>query len=302
MPMRCGIFFVVMAAVLICPAASFAQSVVHDKRNAQFTVKKPSKKEGGTRILSADTIAPALPSSVVSDRMLTLEPQWQGAKMITDSALNFRDGLPRESLRTTYILQGYAALERQGDVPDGVGWRSGGTMSFGDFIFTGVREREEHPNMLTIQRLDLSGTYQTGPLSFTAGVNVNRYYTLGVRTQYGVHGAVTYSFSPHFSMTAFGEYESSNPWFYMAAFPYVETNRYGGYFTYRNNRLGTHVGAEKYYDPFVRRWVLRPIVTPFIQVSNKFRFELPLGGMLKAFADHLFHANRPKGPIVPPHR
>jgi hypothetical protein len=299
--MRCGKFFVMMAAVLICPAASFAQSVLHDQRDAQPTVKRPSKNEG-ERFLRTDTLAHAIPHRVVFDRGMTFEPRWQDNGMPADSSLHIGIGLPYETLKTTSILNGNAAAERQLDVPDGVGWRSFGSMAFDGFIFTGVREREEHPHLLTIQRLNLVSTYQTGPLSFTAGVNVNRYYALGVTTQYGAHGALTYSFSPYLSMTAFGEYESSNPWFYMAAFPYVGTSRYGGYLTYQNNRLGTHVGAEKYYDPFVRRWVLRPIVTPFIQVSNKFRFELPLGGMLKAFADHLFHANRPKGPIVPPRR
>lgn len=290
-----------MAAVLICPAASFAQSVLHDQRDAQPTVKRPSKNEG-ERFLRTDTLAHAIPHRVVFDRGMTFEPRWQDNGMPADSSLHIGIGLPYETLKTTSILNGNAAAERQLDVSDGVGWRSFGSMAFDGFIFTGVREREEHPHLLTIQRLNLVSTYQTGPLSFTAGVNVNRYYALGVTTQYGAHGALTYSFSPYLSMTAFGEYESSNPWFYMAAFPYVGTSRYGGYLTYQNNRLGTHVGAEKYYDPFVRRWVLRPIVTPFIQVSNKFRFELPLGGMLKAFADHLFHANRPKGPIVPPRR
>lgn len=152
--------------------------------------------------------------------------------------------------------------------------------------------------MLTTQRLDLSTTYEANHLSLTAGVNVNRYLALGVTTQYGVHGAATYSFSPNFSLTAFGEYESLNPWFYMAAFPYVNTSRYGGYLTYRNSRFGAHVGAEKYYDPFIRQWEFRPIVTPFVQVSKKFIIELPLGGLLKEGADRLIHGSRGNGPTI----
>lgn len=57
---------------------------------------------------------------------------------------------------------------------------------------------------------------------------------------------------------------------------YVGTRRYGGYLTYRNSSVGTHVGAERYYDPFVRQWKFRPIVMPFVQVSKKFIIELPL--------------------------
>lgn len=57
---------------------------------------------------------------------------------------------------------------------------------------------------------------------------------------------------------------------------YVGTRRYGGTLTYRNSSVGTHVGAERYYDPFVRQWKFRPIVMPFVQVSKKFIIELPL--------------------------
>lgn len=57
---------------------------------------------------------------------------------------------------------------------------------------------------------------------------------------------------------------------------YVGTRRYGGTLTYRNSSAGTHVGAERYYDPFVRQRKFRPIVMPFVQVSMKFIIELPL--------------------------
>ncbi len=57
---------------------------------------------------------------------------------------------------------------------------------------------------------------------------------------------------------------------------YVGTRQYGGNLISRNSSVGTHVGAERCYDPFVRQWKFRPIVMPFVQVSKKFIIELPL--------------------------
>lgn len=290
-----------MVAVLICPASSLAQSVSKDKRTARFPVSRSTKKTVKQQIMPVDTIAPFSATGVAPVQAPAPAPR-QKAETATDSVLQNRLGLQSERFKTTGILNGNAAMERQLDVPDGIGYRTEGTAAWGNFIFTGAREREEHPRMLTVQRLDLSGTYQSGRLSLTTGVNVNRYFALGITTQYGVHGALTYSFSPNFSLTAFGQYENRNPWFYMAAFPYVDTSRYGGYLTYRNGSVGTHVGAERYYDPFVRQWEIRPIVTPFVQVSKKFIIELPLGGLLKEGADHLLHVNHRNGPTIMPGR
>ena len=299
--MQCRMMIGWMVAVMICPASSFAQSVSKDKRTARFSVTRSSKKTALQQSLSVDTIAPFTTGGVVSVHASASAIQ-QKAETITDSALQDRLGLQSEQLRTTGILNGNAAMERQLDVPNGIGYRTEGAATLGNIVFTGVREREEHPQMLTVQRLDLSGTYQTGSLSLTTGVNVNRYFALGITTQYGIHGALTYSFSPNFSLTAFGVYENRNPWFYMAAFPDVDTSRYGGYLTYRNGGFGTHVGAERYYDPFVRQWEFRPIVTPFIQVSKKFIIELPLGGLLKEGAERLLHVNHRNGPMIMPSR
>lgn len=82
----------------------------------------------------------------------------------------------------------------------------------GDFSFTGMREREEHPLLLTTQRLEMTTIYNNKHLTLTAGLNVNRYYAIGITTQYGVHGAFTYNFSSQFSVTAFGEYYNFIIW------------------------------------------------------------------------------------------
>lgn len=203
--------------------------------------------------------------------------------------------------RQDIALQSYAAQERLLDTPDKVGYRTGGVIaSSGDFSLYGAREREEHPNMLTAQRLNITASYTHGALSANVGTMVNKYYALGLTTQYGVHGSMTYRFSPNVSATIFGEYYNKNPYVYMAAFPFINTSRYGGYVTLRGKNVGTHLGAERYYDPFVKHWELRPIVTPFVRVSKKVTIELPLGGLLKEGTDRLFHVRRNRGPIIMP--
>lgn len=206
-----------------------------------------------------------------------------------------------ETTRQDALLQAHAAQERQLDVPDNVGYRQGGTIvSSRNFSLSGVREREEHPNMLTAQRLTITASYTSGALSATAGATVNKYYALSLTTQYGIHGSMTYRFSPSVSATIFGEYYNKSPYVYMAAFPFISTSRYGGYVTLSGQNVGTHLGAERYYDPFVRHWELRPIVTPFVHVSKKMTIELPLGGLLKEGTDRLFHNRRSRGPIIMP--
>lgn len=171
-----------------------------------------------------------------------------------------RDQLTERELQSI-LLQGYAAQEQLLNKLDHIGWRQGGNIAnFGNLSIDGYRELEEHPNLLTVQRLNIDASYSTGNLSLIMGGAINQYYSIGLVTQFGIHGSLSYRFSSHVSATVFGDYYSKNPWFYMASFPYVNTARYGGYITLDGKRAGTRLGAERYYDPFVRRWEMRPIV------------------------------------------
>lgn len=123
---------------------------------------------------------------------------------------------------------------------------------------------------------------------------------MGIHTQYGVHGSLTYRFSQGVSATIFGEYYNSTPWFYMATFPYVNTSRYGGYVTLTGRRAGAKLGAERYYDPFVRKWEMRPIVTPFMRVGKRVVIELQMGGLLQESAGRLIHGRHSNSPIIMP--
>lgn len=330
--MQYRLFIFVIIAALSSPASSLAQSILHDTRVAQFKTAKHSKKQvrpksnrrrtkksipkrntmdaiqeqndNAIQIHSADSIILPLRNVVDMDvnDFPTIESLSLGRKVstATDSSLHLSIGFQNINDKTNNFLKSNAMAEKQLDVLNAVGSRTEGTFTIGDFSFTGMREREEHPLLLTTQRPEMTTIYNNKHLTLTAGLNVNRYYAIGITTQYGVHGAFTYNFSSQFSVTAFGEYYNFTPWYYMASFPYVSTRHYGGYITYRNNKFGTHIGAEKYYDPFVRQWIFRPIVTPFVKISNKFILELPIGGLLKEGSDRIFHHKRRNGPTIMP--
>ncbi len=323
------IVIVMMIVSLINPAGLSAQSIIHDTRVVQFKTAKPPKKkvrpksnrriskraipekktmetkqkesDNTVQIASADTIVPSVKNeeAIINTPTFVTLPYNLWTEKYTSKPLNidFQD----TNIRVTNTLIANAMTERLLDVPNAFGYGTSGRIAtFGNFDFKGARERYEFPNMLTVQRFSMSINYNTSYLALTGGVNVNRYYAIGVTTQYGIHGTATYSFSPNFSITAFGELYNRNPWFYMAAFPYVNTSRYGGYITYKNEKFGTHLGVERYYDPFVRQWEFRPIVTPFIKVSKKLTIELPVGGLLKEGANRLVHGKRQSRPTIMP--
>ena len=323
--MRWRIFILMIIAAMVCSAELSAQSIVHDTRVGQFKAAKTSRKaiqpnsnrrnrtkrnspkKLRTKALqkSKDKEFPVkFSDSIVSQLSYNLG--------VTPSSIH--DSISRKAMTVSDSMFCIVSFSNRNagmqnsknkdgisehllDRLDAVDYRTDRPITIGNFSFMGMQERENHPLVLTTQRLSVLSKYESSHLALTTGINVNRYFALGIKTQYGFHGTISYSFSPHFCMTVFGEYYNSVPWFYMASFPYVATNRYGGYFTYRSNNIGTHIGAERYYDPFARQWIFRPIVTPFVKVSNKFFIELPLGGLLKASSERLSHQNRRRGPI-----
>lgn len=289
--------------------ATFNSENAPQKVNADSTAV-PKKEQPGETMVLHDFSVPAS----VADADLSLLPKEPAEKhsaeeaalpaaqtQTADTSYLQTPGYLGETTRQDVLLRAHAAQERLLDTPDNVGYRTGGVIaSSGDFSFYGAREREEHPNMLIAQRLNITASYAHGALSATAGAAVNKYYALSLTTQYGIHGSMTYLFSPNVSATIFGEYYNKNPYVYMAAFPFINTSRYGGYVTLNGKKVGTRLGAERYYDPFVKHWELRPIVTPFVCVSKKVTIELPLGGLLKEGTDRLIHGRRNRGSIIMP--
>lgn len=178
--------------------------------------------------------------------------------------------------------------------------QSGEIMEKQGFVLSGYSAHTDYIGMMSVQSAALSLSKDYGNLSLDATLYANRYLTYGVSTQYGMSASATYRFSPYVSATVFGSYYNTNPYFSMAAFPYVATSRYGGFFTFHNNRMALDLGAERRYDPFARRWKTVPIITPSIKISKRVTIELPLGDATRKALERVFNKGRHNGPIIMP--
>lgn len=156
-------------------------------------------------------------------------------------------------------------------------------------------------NLLGSRSTAIMLDYQKGNFSIKAGGIANRYATAGgVTTQLGINGFLEYDLSPQWSVAVFGTIYNSNPYFSMAAFPFVGTSSYGGYIKYEGEKVGMKVGARRYYDAFQRQWKMEPIITPSIKVGKKMRIELPVGPLVQKSMEKLLKRPTNDGPMITP--
>ena len=124
--------------------------------------------------------------------------------------------------------------------------------------------------------------YSLGGMTVQGALAANRYLYYGrVFTQYGVSGQLSYSFNPNLALTVFGTYYNTNPFFSMAAFPFVPTTSYGGYMTVGSRSFYVNLGVERRFNAFEHKMETVPIITPAFKISNKVTIELPLGDLTK---------------------
>lgn len=124
--------------------------------------------------------------------------------------------------------------------------------------------------------------YSLGGMTVQGALAANRYLYQGrVFSQYGVSGQLSYSFNPNLALTVFGTYYNTNPFFSMAAFPFVPTTSYGGYMTVGSRSFYVNLGVERRFNAFEHKMETVPIVTPAFKISNKVTIELPLGDLTK---------------------
>lgn len=162
------------------------------------------------------------------------------------------------------------------------------------------------PGLMSTQSVGISALQQFGRLTLSGSITADRHQLFrGAHDRFGIHGAATWDFSEHVSLTVFGSYlTGGNPLFYSpAVLPFVGSSSYGGYFTLKGERFGISLGAERVYDARKREWETVPIVTPYVQIK-KFKLELPVGWLIQellrdAFVDDRM-VNPTIGPPIPP--
>ena len=136
--------------------------------------------------------------------------------------------------------------------------------------------------LMDVQSVSGGVQYSLGGMTVQGALAANRYLYQGrVFTQYGVSGQLSYSFNPNLALTVFGTYYNTNPFFSMAAFPFVPTTSYGGYMTVGSRSFYVNLGVERRFNAFEHKMETVPIITPAFKISNKVTIELPLGDLTK---------------------
>ncbi len=192
---------------------------------------------------------------------------------------------PADSLNTA--LQGFAADSKRANAIDGFNnYQQGTFVYWGPFSLYGSNATDEHPGLMTSRAGALGMLYNTGGFTLQVQGNANRYLTsFGVTNQYGISGSMSYAFNPNVSFTVFGAFYGRKPFFHMATFPYVNTSAYGGYVNIENNKAGLKLGMARNFDPFTRKWIYAPIVTPTFKINKHVEIGIGIGGLFRDAAN-----------------
>lgn len=148
--------------------------------------------------------------------------------------------------------------------------------------------------LMDVQSVSGGVQYSLGTMTMYGALEANRYLYYGrVVTQYGVSGQLSYCFNPNLALTVFGTYYNTNPFFSMAAFPFVPTTSYGGYMTVGSRSFYVNLGVERRFNAFEHKMETVPIITPAFKISNKVTIELPLGDLTKHLIEEILIKSGP---------
>lgn len=148
--------------------------------------------------------------------------------------------------------------------------------------------------LMNVQSVSGGVQYSLGAMTVQGALAANRYLYYGrVFTQYGVSGQLSYSFNPNLALTVFGTYYNTNPFFSMAAFPFVPTTSYGGYMTVGSRSFYVNLGVERRFNAFEHKMETVPIITPAFKISNKVTIELPLGDLTRHIVEEILIKSGP---------
>lgn len=134
----------------------------------------------------------------------------------------------------------------------------------------GSSSRTTMPGLLTRQSAGIGLTQTFGRLTVTAGLTADRFgLWRGIRTQFGVNGRISYQIDERLSLNVFGAYYNTTPYISPATLPYFSTSHFGATLDMQfSDRFGLEAGAQSNYDPYARRWMAVPVVSPYVRLNN----------------------------------
>lgn len=186
---------------------------------------------------------------------------------------------------------------------------SGAIATWDNGALIGAGNRTTLPGLYSNQQASFSAVQQFGDLTLSAGVSADRYQMFQgpdrLRTQFGVHGNLSYRFSDNLSLHLFGSYYNQNPFYTVGALPYINTTNFGGYFDVgMGEHFGMMLGGQATYDTMTRRMLAAPIVMPYVKI-NDVKLGVDVGWLIRdllidAFAPDSHRQNPTIAPPVAP--
>lgn len=278
-------FFASAAAITICTSASYSQD---NNKTTIGSMKEPAAAAGQYNYRKANQIA-------------------EHFKLRADSILNAIDigsiKLPASDRRNAGKNAGDGILPAFDKNPFAFDYKSDAEIQGWDngALHAGM-SRTTYPGLLSIQSGNVYAVQKAGNFTFTANLTANRMLMQkGIVNQFGIGGSATYRFNDNISATLFGNFYNTTPYSSMGAMPYIGTSSFGGFMTFMQDNAGIDLGAERRYDPYSRRWITVPIVTPKIRINDKFTIDIPLGWLIRdVLTDIIYDKKNHGSPTILP--
>ena len=174
-------------------------------------------------------------------------------------------------------------------------WSSAGVIAtVGTGYLAGAGSYTAMPGLGNVGSANVSFTQPLGEqLVVTAGLSGNKYHFGNAAwNSYGVYGNASFKLNDRLTLNAFGQYYRNPMLGSVAAMPYMQDTRYGGTLGIKmSDKVSLDVGAQRYYDPYLRQWKTVPIIAPTVSVMGQ-PLSLDVGGLLYQVLDYVFGSSK----------
>lgn len=174
-------------------------------------------------------------------------------------------------------------------------WSSAGVIAtFGTGYLAGAGSYTAMPGLGNIGSANISFTQPIGErLVVTAGLSGNKYhFGREAWNDYGLYGRASFALSERLTLNTFGQYYRDQRFHGIVAMPYLQDTRYGGTLGIKmSETMSLDVGAQRYYDPYLRQWKTVPIVAPTINLMGQ-PISMDVGGLLYQVLDYVFGGSK----------
>lgn len=124
-------------------------------------------------------------------------------------------------------------------------------------------------------------TQDFGRFNFTGSVTGSKFHLdRNLYNDFNLSGRLSYRLSDRIYLNVFGNYSTGNIYHSMAAMPFLPSTSYGGSMSIVvSDKFNLEVGANRYYDPFSKKWITRPVLVPTIDINGT-KIGVDVGGLI----------------------